>query len=535
VRKERSLLSNLIAVAVLSWCLGPVPTVNAAQAKEANAILRKVTGIPEYLSDKTEPFSVAFEIVDTDHRAYEEIEKGTATASFESEEFVQKNPEDLPVITQLSRTDVQGNLRYKVTFKDVIYVGKAEDKKVDAGTVQGAPLQTSSSNYGTFKVTVNYRIDDEAWSATVGKVVRQPKSNTIDKQPRPVPAPKIELKHCSFDKKTVNTGDSVVFDFAIINTSWNFELKNVKITVEGGESLIPDEGASNIFYSEKLGPRTEYTNKVPFYVAAVAAKGVDMPARVTLTIEAEWLKDNEMMKVDPFSAAASVIVRAETPTLNPSLKFVRSSKEISEGDDLEITVTVKNQTIARKNENMPTMYNPTVEFIAVDDFEFVTEPQPIDFPSLPDNTPHQQKRTLTPKYKRAPVAPVGEVPLGEPMAMGQAPVAAALPAPEQEQEFKGKVVLTYFDENQKEFKLEKPFTVKIKPQAQQFMGGAMDGGVFESPPVVEPEPEETGKKGTSKTVWIIGTLGTGVLIVVAAVVVKRVRAKRSLEEDDEDI
>jgi uncharacterized integral membrane protein len=112
------------------------------------------------------------------------------------------------------------------------------------------------------------------------------------------------------------------------------------------------------------------------------------------------------------------------------------------------------------------------------------------------------------------------------------------PVPEEEQQFKAVAVLTYKDEDGKEFKIEKPIMIKIKPKAPESMEGDMmmgggGGGGAEQPAGAEITPEKDEKKGISKTVWIIIISGAVVLIIVAVVVVKKIRAKRSLEEDED--
>ena len=516
MKKKFSFL--MIFVLIFIFCLGSVGLATG------NMVVRKYSGIPQYLSEDTEPFDLVVEVLDPAHKAYQSIEPGSASASFESDEFALKDPSSLPEIKQLSVKEVEGGLRFKIIFKNVVYIGKAQETKT---TDSEKTVSTNSNLYGNIALGIVYRVEDEVASSKVNISVKKTASEVKSGKVKKLPKPHIKLQKYSYGSEEIKADEKFNLEFSLINTSWNYALENVKISLNGGQIFSPTAGASNIFFEEKIGPQGELKEVMPLYVNSSAETSVQP---VTITTEAEYVEDGARNELKE-EVVVSIPVVARSPGLNATLKVITSAKEVSEGEDVSLKIIAKNATITKTKDIVPVAYNPSIEVRAVDGFDFDSDHSSFDLKNLLQGDPTEKTITITPKYKRNPV----EMEMPEEGQDAQKQVAPG--AVEEPQIFKGVVTLTYYDEGHKEYSVSRDFSFKLTPVPQ--MNDSSEGEIELMP---EPDgaeaPTDGAKEGYSlKTRILLGSGALAVLAVVAIVVVKiirRVRAKRSLE-DDEDI
>ena len=116
-------------------------------------------------------------------------------------------------------------------------------------------------------------------------------------------------------------------------------------------------------------------------------------------------------------------------------------------------------------------------------------------------------------------------------------VALNSPAEDGPQVFRGEILLTYYDQDHKEYTERSEFSFKINPMAQMqedFVGGGMEG---EASMNGEAAPtDENAENKLSEKFGIVWKCSIFVcLIAVIVFGVKKGRGKRSLDIDDEDI
>lgn len=623
---------------------------NKVKAAEANMTIRAYSGIPKYLDADTDPFDMTVEIIDTEHRAYDSIEPGTASATFDSDEFELEDPSVLPEIKQLSVTDVQGSLRFKVTFKNVVYIGKESQ---NAETSQG-------NKYGDISIAVSYRVGNTVVSGAVKLSVKKPKSQIQNAETKILAKPQIQLESYSYDKDKVMADKTFDLNFSIVNTSWNYNLKNVKTTINGGEVFTPTNGSSNVFFDETLGPQSIMNKKLSLYVNPEVKTSVQM---LKISVRAEYIENgtrkdfedeltlslpvetadqakpriqlsqysygkekimadstfnlnfsllntskiyklenikttvdggsiftpanatintfiNEVLEPrGTISKELSLYVNPETQTsiqmlkisvkaeyvengtrkdfedeltlslpieahrtaLIASLKAITNTKEITEGEDVNIKIIASNATITKTKEIAPIAYNPYIEVKALDGFEFDSENSIINLRNLIQGEPIEKTITITPKYRR--VAQTQEANSEEinnaentnnTTAENMAP---SLPAEDGSQIFKGEILLTYYDQDHKEYTERSEFSFKINPMTQMqedFTGGGMEGEASMNGEAAT--TDENADNESSEKFGIVWKCSMFVVLIAVIIFgVKKGRGKRSLDIDDEDI
>ena len=173
-RIKRNISIFLMFIILLN--LSSFGLMNKVKATGANMTIRAYSGIPKYLDADTDPFDMTVEIIDTEHRAYDSIEPGTASATFDSDEFELEDPSVLPEIKQLSVTDVQGSLRFKVTFKNVVYIGKESQNAETAQSNKYGDISNYMSILGKKQKEVNNLVDKQ------NKLIKQYNAETDKEQ-----------------------------------------------------------------------------------------------------------------------------------------------------------------------------------------------------------------------------------------------------------------------------------------------------------------------------------------------------------------
>ncbi len=646
IKREISIFLMFIILLGLN-SFGMVDKVSAA---ETSMTIRAYSGVPKFLDADTDPFDMTVEIIDTEHRAYDSIEPGTANATFDSDEFELEDPSVLPEIKQLSVTDVQGSLRFKVTFKNVVYIGK-ESQNAEA---------SQSNKYGDISIAVSYRVGNTVVAGSVKLSVKKPKSQIQNAETKILAKPQIRLENYSYDKDKVMADKTFDLNFSVVNTSWNYNLENVKTTINGGEVFTLTNGSSNIFFDETLGPQSIMNKKISLYVNPEVKTSVQM---LKISVKAEYIEngtrkdfEDELTLSLPVEAAdqtkpriqlcqysygkekvmadskfnlnfsllntskvyklenvkttvdggniftpadatintfiddvleprgtiskeLSLYVNPETQTsvqllkisvkaeyiengtrkdfedeltlslpveahqtaLIASLKAITNTKEITEGEDINIKVIASNATITKTKEIAPIAYNPYIEVKALDGFEFDSENSVINLRNLMQGEPIEKTITITPKYKRTTQtqeANSEEVSNTENVNnIGVENIASDLPAEDGPQVFRGEILLTYYDQDHKEYTERSEFSFKINPMMQMqedFAAGGMEGEASmngEAAPI-----DESADNKSSEKFGIIWKCSIFVcLIVVIVFGVKNGRGKRSLDIDDEDI
>ncbi|MGN1034350.1 MAG: hypothetical protein ACI4PK_01995, partial [Oscillospiraceae bacterium] len=436
IKREISIFLMFIILLNLN-SFGMVNKVNAA---ETNMTIRAYSGLPKYLDADTDPFDMTVEIIDTEHRAYDSIEPGTANATFDSDEFELEDPSVLPEIKQLSVTDVQGSLRFKVTFKNVVYIGK-ESQNTEA---------YQSNKYGDISIAVSYRVGNTVVAGSVKLSVKKPKNQIQNAGTKILAKPQVRLKNYSYDKDKIMADKTFDLSFSVVNMSWNYNLENVKTTINGGEVFTPTNGSDGIFFDETLGPQSIMNKKISLYINPETQTSVQM---LKISVKAEYI-ENGTRKDFEDELTLSLPVEAHQTALIASLKAITNTKEITEGEDINIKVIASNTTITKTKEIAPIAYNPYIEVKALDGFEFDSEDSVINLRNLMQGEPIEKTITITPKYKRATQTQETdseEISSAENVNnVGVENIAPNSPTEDVPKVFRGEILLTYYDQDHKE-------------------------------------------------------------------------------------
>lgn len=513
---------SLLLIFVMLFGINIVNLKKNVYADE-NMKVRAWSGIPEYLDEKTKPFDLTVEIIDTKRKAYDSIEAGSASATLESEEFALEDPSVLPEIRQLSITDIQGSLRFKVKFKNVVYIGKESSSEIG---------KTSSNKYGTISVSVSYRVDDEVISGTATFSVKKPKSEIRDAQIKTSVKPVLKLSRYSYGSHKIMPGDTFDLSFSLTNTSWKYSLENIKMVIDGGNIFAPADGTSNVFYDEILGPQGKIDKKIKLYVGENARESL---YPIKITINAEYTGDSKKEEYsDDISTYVPVV--AKCPKLMVTVRAYTKEKEISEGEDVSLKIVAKNTTIVKEGETPPIVYNPVLKVEGLNGNDFDSDARIFDLKNLmAGGDPVDKVISITPKYKRTP-KPENSAATPEAANTTESPTQ-----PEEPQIFEGVVCLTYMDQDHKEYTTSSNFSFKINPQPQE--NDSMDMGMGNTGMENNPEmpegnaPEQKQEKKHSWKFWAIISSVSVIVLVGIIIVIKKVKAKRNLDldADDEDI
>ena len=115
--------------------------------------------------------------------------------------------------------------------------------------------------------------------------------------------------------------------------------------------------------------------------------------------------------------------------------------------------------------------------------------------------------------------------------------APSLPAEDGSQIFKGEILLTYYDQDHKEYTERSEFSFKINPMTQMqedFTGGGMEGEASMNGEAAT--TDENADNESSEKFGIVWKCSVFVVLIAVIIFgVKKGRGKRSLDIDDEDI
>ena len=291
------------------------------------------------------------------------------------------------------------------------------------------------------------------------------------------------------------------------------------------------------FIDDVLEPRGTISKGLSLYVNPETQTSVQM---LKISVKAEYIENGTRKDFDD-ELTLSLPVEAHQTALIASLKAITNTKEITEGEDVNIKVIASNATITKTKEIAPIAYNPYIEVKALDGFEFDSENSVINLRNLMQGEPIEKTITITPKYKRTTQTQETnseEVSSAENLNnIGVENVALNSPAEDGPQVFRGEILLTYYDQDHKEYTERSEFSFKINPMAQMqedFVGGGMEG---EASMNGEAAPtDENAENKLSEKFGIVWKCSIFVcLIAVIVFGVKKGRGKRSLDIDDEDI
>ncbi|MGI6226132.1 MAG: COG1361 S-layer family protein [Peptococcales bacterium] len=247
--------------------------------------------------------------------------------------------------------------------------------------------------------------------------------------------PRVIINKYTLSDEQVLAGNTVVLKLYIENTNTK-DVNNVQISLEvpkidddkiGGTVFSPVD-SSNTFYIDKIPGKTIITKEIPLYV-------------------------------DPNAQAKTHIVSA------------KMIYEDEKGKELDTSAPI----------NIPVTQECRFEVLSVDipPMAFVGQPIPVaaEFVNVGKVALSNFMVNMEGDFqKENALYYIGN------METGMSDYYQAMIIPQAEGELEGMVVFTYIDNNNKEVRVEKPFTLEVQGQPEPPMGGEMGPGGFEGRP-----------------------------------------------------
>lgn len=333
----------------------------------------------------------------------------------------------------------------------------------------------------------------EISSTVYATVTCVPKSSEgTDSNGEKVFAPNIIIESYTFGGEYVTAGQQFPLSLTIKNTSSSATIENLKVTINGGASMVDGSRAyspansSNSFFFETLGFKQEENINMDLLSKADAAPN-SYPVEITFNYE--YSVGKERYQAQGNIETITIPLRQEDRlTVNdPELP----GWTVSVGE----MVTLSANAV---NKGKSSVYNVTV---TVEGDGFTAE---------------------TPSYY------IGNI------ASGTEEYYDAKLTPYMDGELSGELVFTYEDANGEAKEIHKPFTFSAMAMDFSDMGGFDDGGMYDDGMMM---PDDGAEEGFPLWAWF--AVGGGVVVIAVVVIIIIVKAKKKkaaeTEDDDEDI
>ena len=317
-------------------------------------------------------------------------------------------------------------------------------------------------------------------------------SEGTDEKGEKVFAPNIIIENYTFGGEYVTAGQQFPLFLTIKNTSSSATIENLKVTINGGASVVDGSRAfspansSNSFFFEKLGMKQTENINIDLLAKADAAPN-SYPVEISFSYE--YSVGKERYEAPGNTETLTIPLRQEDRLSVNDPELPGWSVNVGE------MVTLNTSAV---NKGKSSVYNVTV---TVEGDGFTCE---------------------TPSYY------IGNI------ASGTEEYYDAKLTPISEGDVSGELVFTYEDANGEAKEIRKPFTFSAMSFDYSNMGDFGDGMFGEDGMMPEAEAPQEGFP-----LWAWFAIGGGAAVIIVVVIIIIVKAKKKkaaeLEDDDEDL
>ncbi|MDR1260134.1 MAG: hypothetical protein LBJ83_00135 [Oscillospiraceae bacterium] len=528
VKKRISLLFVFLFMMLL--CFQFVPVVNAI---DVDGVLLSAEGLPTKKPTVGETFVFKVTVSVVEFGSAEQIASKSLVAKVNITNFkITKT-----TTKNISKVSTQGNLIIEVTI-NAVYLGQPAATVMPV-TQQGTAQPAAQDNYGVLTSSIRFRRgdNDEIVRVAVADIPIYQERDEESKRTAKIQRPEIpHLMVLGKENSTAIVGESRKCSIVVRNLSSVEPIFNVILTASSLGVLFPK---TNVIEIPQIGPKGEYVVNLDTQARPEQKAGI---CSINWEVSGEYQDASGSAKQILQKFETTIQVETMLPKIVMALRGFPSKKKLVDGEEMNAKIVIRNESLPASqpttvvaDSNKQTAFNGVVTITPGPGFDFAEPLNPIYLNQVLAGGVVEKQIAFAPTFPQ-PEAPVAgdqnqKALDGLPAEVPAMPAAVFVPT--EPVTCSCTVTLTYVDIEDKEHSVSSEFVFVLEPKPQDPL--AADGeGAAALPPELSSIPEEQEqKKGSTKKKWIFVGIGFVVTVGSSILVVKKIKAKRSLEADED--